>query len=72
MKTKLLSMARDQWTSSYADPALNRRNQLAWARAEINLGDRWVLAKSWTFDDIQFERMNKLTCTKTKCIWRRP
>lgn len=45
MKTKLLRRARKLWNSPFASPALNRRNQLEWARAVARLGDKWLLAK---------------------------
>ncbi len=43
MKTNLLRTARRLWTVDTAPVALNRRNQLEWARAVARLGDKWVM-----------------------------
>lgn len=45
MNIKLLKMARRLWSVDYVSRKLNRRNQLAWARAAHRLGDKWLLAK---------------------------
>ena len=45
MRTKLLRMSRRLWASDGVPRALNRRNQLVWARSVARLGDRWLLAQ---------------------------
>lgn len=45
MKTTLLKRSRILWNSDLASPALNRVNQLKWARAVQQLGDKWLLAQ---------------------------
>lgn len=45
MKTMLLKRSRILWNSDLASPALNRVNQLKWARAVQQLGDKWLLAQ---------------------------
>lgn len=71
MKTRLLSAARQNWNSLYADPEVNRALQLKWARAVDFLGDRWPLAKNWTRADIEQERLSRNTCIKWECKLRR-
>jgi len=45
MKTILLKRSRILWNSDLASPGLNRLNQLKWARAVQQLGDKWLLAQ---------------------------
>lgn len=45
MKTMLLKRSRILWNSDLASPNLNRLNQLKWARAVQQLGDKWLLAQ---------------------------
>jgi len=45
MKVLLLKRSRILWNSDLASPALNRTNQLKWARAVQSLGDKWLLAQ---------------------------
>jgi hypothetical protein len=45
MKTMLLKRSRILWNSDLASPGLNRLNQLKWARAVQQLGDKWLLAQ---------------------------
>lgn len=45
MKTMLLKRSRILWNSDLASPSLNRVNQLKWARAVQQLGDKWLLAQ---------------------------
>lgn len=44
MNIKLLKMARRLWDADHASTEVNRRNQLAWARAVHRLGDKWLLS----------------------------
>jgi hypothetical protein len=41
----LLKRSRILWNSDLASPNLNRLNQLKWARAVQQLGDKWLLAQ---------------------------
>lgn len=45
MKTKLLKLSRKLWNVDYVSKELNRTNQLKWAKAVHNLGDKWLLAE---------------------------
>jgi hypothetical protein len=56
MRVKLLSMAREQFSSPYVSEELNRRNQLAWARSVASMGDKWALAHEWTLEEIKREK----------------
>ena len=59
MNTKLLTLARANYSSPYVDRATNRRNQLAWARSVHALGDHWMLATSPTLKEIKKCRCRK-------------
>lgn len=52
MRVKLLSMARNQYNSAYVSRELNRRNQLAYARAVMAMGNKWALAHEWTKEEL--------------------
>ena len=56
MRVKLLSMAREQYSSPYVSDELNRRNQLAYAKAITDMGDKWALAHEWTLEEIKKEK----------------
>jgi hypothetical protein len=56
MRVKLLSMAREQYSSPYASDELNRRNQLAYAKVITEMGDKWALAHEWTLEEIKREK----------------
>ena len=45
MKIELLKTARRLWSYELCPPELNRINQLKWARAVHELGDKWLLAQ---------------------------
>lgn len=45
MKTKLLKMSRRLWNVDYLPVEVNRLNQLKWARAVAQLGDKWLIAR---------------------------
>lgn len=64
MLVKLLSMARQNYSSDYASRELNRRNQLAWARMVFNNHDKMTLSKVWTLKDIKKEERKKCQCRK--------
>lgn len=52
MKTKLLRVARRVWVSEGIPRELQRRNIRQWVLSLRVLGDRWLLAKSWSKDGI--------------------
>lgn len=64
MLVKLLSMARQNYSSDYASRELNRRNQLAWARMVFKNHDKMTLSKVWTLKDIKKEERKKCQCRK--------
>lgn len=45
MKVKLLKISRRLWNVDYVSRETNRLNQLKWARAVHQLGDKWLLAR---------------------------
>ena len=45
MKTELLKTTRKLWNVEYMPRKINRSNQLKWAQAVHQLGDKWLLAK---------------------------
>jgi len=56
MRVKLLTMAREQYSSPYVSDELNRRNQLAYAQCVAWMGDKWALAHEWTLEEIKSEK----------------
>ncbi len=55
MKTKLLSLARKHFARDYIPTSTQRHNILAYARAVHSLGERWLLHKTYSINEIKGE-----------------